>query len=174
MTQDQDRLDTFDEVWSLGDPAKIEKSFGELIPAAEAEPSKSTYLQILTQIALAKAIQKQFSDAHQTLDIAQQQLETENEIAGVRLLLERGRVYHQAGKLEEARPYIEQASKRGAAIGCDYLAIDAAHMVATPFPNPHQTRCQTCSTGMCLGPWGRLQEQLALRRIVDTPLPRSH
>ena len=134
MTQDKDRLDTFDEVWSLGDPAKVEKRFGELIPAAEAEPEKSTYLQILTQIALAKAIQKQFSDAHQTLDIAQQQLGAENEIAGVRLLLERGRVHHQAGELEEARPYYEQASERGAAIGCDYLAIDAAHMVAIICP----------------------------------------
>jgi len=129
MNEGRSTTNTFEDVWSLGDPVMIENKFREMI-AEGAVDCKSTYMQILTQIALALALQKKFIEAHQTLDIAERQLDADHEIASVRILLERGRVFHQAGQLDDARHFFQRASERGAAYGCDFLAIDAAHMMA--------------------------------------------
>lgn len=59
------RLDSFDDLF-VGAPADIEKNLRELLPAAYRRQDKSIYLQILSQIALAQAMQNNIDGAHAT------------------------------------------------------------------------------------------------------------
>ncbi len=124
------KLENFDDIWGLGNPAAIEKKFHELLPQAESLNDKSIYLQILSQIALAQALQKKFDEAHTTLNRAEALLTPGYELARIRLLLERGRVYQQAGDNAQARKYFEQSYELSKKNNFDYYTIDAAHMIA--------------------------------------------
>lgn len=124
------KLENFDDTWSLGYPVVIEKKFQELLGQAESLKDKSIYLQILSQIALAQALQKKFDEAHKTLDKAQALLTSEYELARVRILLERGRVFQQSEKIPEARDYFEQSFELSAKNKFDFHTINAAHMIA--------------------------------------------
>ena len=68
------QLDSFDELF-VGNPVNIERNLSALLPEAEQRADKSIYLQILSQIALAQAMQQKFDIAHQTLDEAERLLE---------------------------------------------------------------------------------------------------
>jgi tetratricopeptide (TPR) repeat protein len=114
----------------LGYPAVVEKKFHELLPQAELLKDKSIYLQILSQIALAQALQKKFDDAHKTLDEAQALLTPEYNLAQARIFLERGRAFHQAEKITEARNFFEKSFNLSKKYEFDFYAIDAAHMIA--------------------------------------------
>lgn len=124
------KLENFDDAWSLGDPIKIEKRFYELLPQAESLEDKSIYLQLLSQIALVKALQKKFEEAHKVLDKAESLLTPKYNLAQVRILLERGRVFQQAGNIPEARGYFEQSFELSAKNKFDFHTINAAHMLA--------------------------------------------
>ncbi len=124
------KLENFDDVWSLGYPAKIEEEFRELLPQAKALPDKSIYLQILSQLALAQALLKKFDEAHKTLDNAEALLTPDYELARVRILLERGRVFQQAGKITEAQDYFERSFELSAKNKLDFHTVNAAHMIA--------------------------------------------
>ena len=52
-------IDNFDALF-VGHPVDIEKNLKNLLPEAKSRENKSIYLQILSQIALAKAMQKKF------------------------------------------------------------------------------------------------------------------
>ncbi len=82
------KLENFNDLWSLGYPAVVEKKFHELLSQAKSLKDKSIYLQILSQIALAQALQKKFDDAHKTLDDAQKLLTPEYNLAQARIFLE--------------------------------------------------------------------------------------
>jgi len=123
-------LENFDDAWGLGYPAAVEKKLRELLPQAEALQDKSVYLQILSQIALAQAVQKKFDEAHKTLDEAQALLTPEYDLAKARILLERGRVFQQAGDLVKARDYFEQSYALSTKNKFDFHAINVAHMIA--------------------------------------------
>lgn len=123
-------LDDFDELFT-GNPVDIVKNMTALLPSAEKRDDKSIYLQILSQIALAQAMQKNFDLAHQTLDKANVLLEPRYELAQIRLLLERGRVYHQSGNTDKALPlFIESYEKAKLNKDFDFHTVNAAHMVA--------------------------------------------
>lgn len=125
------KLKNIDEYWGLlGDPVKVEQKFRDLLPQAECLKNKSIYLQLLSQIALAQALQKQFDAAHKTLDVAEALLTPDYDLAHVRILLERGRVFHQAGNLVEALIFFKKAFEHGLRCACDKYTIDAAHMIA--------------------------------------------
>ena len=51
-----------------------------------------------------------------------------------RVLLERGRGLNSSGRAAEAIPLFEEALATAAAIGADYLTVDAAHMLAIADP----------------------------------------
>lgn len=123
-------LENFDDAWGLGDPIAIENKFQELLSEAESLPDKSIYLQILSQLALAQAIQKKFDEAHKTLDKAEVLLTPEYDLAHARILLERGRTFQQAGKIAEARNYYEQSYELSKKNNLDFHTINAAHMLA--------------------------------------------
>ncbi len=125
------KLETFDDLWgALGDPAAVEQKFKELLPQAEVLDDKSIYLQMLSQIALAQALQKKFNEAHKTLDTAQAKLAPEYHLAHARILLERGRVYEQANAIAQALHYYKQTYDISKKHNLDFHTINAAHMIA--------------------------------------------
>ena len=124
------QLDSFDDLF-VGNPVDIERNLSALLPEAEQHADKSVYLQILSQIALAQAMQQKFDIAHQTLDEAQKLLEPQYKLAKIRLLLERGRVYHQSDRLDQALFFFIQSydlSKLSPEF--DFHTVNASHMVA--------------------------------------------
>jgi tetratricopeptide (TPR) repeat protein len=123
-------LENFDDVWSLGYPEKVETKLSEFLPQAQALQNKSIYLQILSQIALAQAMQKKFDEAHKTLDKAESMLTPEYDLAKARILLERGRAFQQAGSISQAQDYFERSYALSIKNKFDSHAINAAHMIA--------------------------------------------
>src|SRR5579872_5438770 len=113
------KLENFDDLF-VGNPVDIEKNLSELLPQAAALKNKSIYLQILSQIALAQAMQQKFDQAHATLDKAEAGLTPEYAEARVRILLERGRIFHQAGDVDKALPYFEQSYELSKQHGFDF------------------------------------------------------
>jgi tetratricopeptide (TPR) repeat protein len=129
-------IENFDEIWGqLGDPALVEQRFLELLPQAFALESKSIYLQMLSQLALAQACQKKFDQAHATLDQAELLLSPGYELAHVRILCERGRTFQQAGDIAQARIYFENSYEMSVQYNFDKQTINAAHMIAIVVQN---------------------------------------
>ena len=124
-------LEHFDDVWGqLGDPVLVEQRFLELLPQVFKLQNKSIYLQMLSQLALAQAVQKKFDAAHGTLDSAEKLLTPEYDLAKVRILCERGRTFQQAGDLAQARIYFEKSYVLSDQLHFDKQTINAAHMIA--------------------------------------------
>lgn len=122
-------LENFDDLF-VGDPVQIEQNLRQLLPEALSLEDHSIYLQILSQIALAQALQKKFNEAHETLDNAEKQLTDQDHLAKVRILLERGRVFWQMRNIEAARPLFEQSFQLSADHCFDYHTCNAAHLIA--------------------------------------------
>ena len=127
-------IDKFDELFT-GNPVDIEKNLNELLPVAYERDDKSVYVQILSQIALAQAMQQKFAEAHQTLNNAEKLLQPEYTLAKIRVVLERGRVYHQSGDEKKALSFFIESYE----LACmhqdfDFHTINAAHMVAIVIP----------------------------------------
>lgn len=127
---DKSKLESFDDLWALGDPIVIEKSFHELLPQAKKLQDPSIYLQILSQIALTQALQKKFDEAHETLNDAERFLSSDQDLARVRILLERGRVFQQADDIIKAKLSFIESYELSAKNQFDYHTINAAHMIA--------------------------------------------
>lgn len=126
--------DIFDTIWAVGDPVAVEREFNNLLGQKEVMQNMSIYLQALSQLALAQALQKKFDIAHATLNKAEEFLTHDYTIAHVRILLERGRVFQQSGDIAQARCYFEQAYAKSIELGLDYHTLDAAHMIAIIVP----------------------------------------
>lgn len=124
------KLENFDDYWGLGEPVLVEKKFLELLPEAQVLENKSIYLQLLSQVALTQALQKKFDEAHATLDRAEALCSPEYKLAQARILLERGRVFQQAGNISEAKKYFEKSFEVSKENNFDYHTINAAHMIA--------------------------------------------
>ncbi len=137
LSDDRSKLENFDELF-VGDPAQIEKNLKELLPQAFALENKSIYIQIMSQIALAQAMQKKFDAAHETLNAAEKFLTSQDHLARVRILLERGRVWMQAGNNEAALPLFKQSFDLSAAHHFDYHTCNAAHMIAIVAVTPEE------------------------------------
>ncbi|MEE9131687.1 MAG: tetratricopeptide repeat protein [Phycisphaerales bacterium] len=84
----------------------------------------------MTQIARAQGMQRQFDEAHRTLDEADAMIDSDMHRARARLLLERGRVFKSSGSADKAKPLFIKAWQLASGEGIDGLAVDAAHMVA--------------------------------------------
>ena len=124
-------LEHFDDVWGqLGDPVLVEQRFLELLPQAFKLQNKSIYLQMLSQLALAQAVQKKIDAAHATLDTAEKLLTPEYNLAKVRILCERGRTFQQAGYIAQALIYFEKSYELSDQCKFDKQTINAAHMIA--------------------------------------------
>ena len=127
-------LENFDELF-VGNPIDIERNLIALLPAAQSLENKSIYLQIFSQIALSQAMQKKFVLAHKTLDDAEKNLTDDYSLARVRIILERGRIFHQAGESDKALTLFEESYHLSKSHNFDYHTINAAHMVAIVVKN---------------------------------------
>ncbi len=123
-------LASFDTLWDYNEPASTEVKFRELLPEAALLDDPSIHLQLLTQIARTHSLRRQFDEAHAILDEVKLQFDNAAPIVQIRYLLERGRTFNSAGKLDQAEPLFVNALEIGNASGEDVLAIDAAHMLA--------------------------------------------
>lgn len=127
-----------DERWDFDDPVASEAAFRRLLEDPGVTPAGELALQVHTQIARALALQRRFDEAHAVLDGVEADLGEEHPVepslVPVRLGLERGRVFNSAGAPDRAAPLFEAAWDEAGAIGAEFYAIDAAHMLAIVAP----------------------------------------
>lgn len=128
----------FDALWDYDDPAATERRFRELLPRAEQGDDRSWHAQLLTQIARAQGLQRNFADAHATLDRVEALLTPELSTARIRYLLERGRVFNSSGQAERAGPLFQAAFDLAQREQQDFYAVDALHMLAIVAPPAEQ------------------------------------
>jgi len=129
---------TIDQLWDYDQPAESEMRFRQLL--ATLDLTSRSYAELLTQIARAQGLQRQFGEAHQTLDAAYALLDSQPSRSTLRYLLERGRVFNSATHPEQARPLFLQAWEEALATAEDFYAIDAAHMLGIIEPPEEQLR----------------------------------
>ncbi len=120
----------FESLWNYSKPAETEAAFRALLPAAEDAEDAEYRLQLKTQIARTLGLQRRFDAAHVLLDEVAAATDENTPVAGLRLLLERGRAHNSGGSPDEAHPLFEEAWRAGVALGEDFYAVDAAHMLA--------------------------------------------
>jgi tetratricopeptide (TPR) repeat protein len=128
MMRTEDPPQSFDTLWDYHQPAESETRFRQML--TELPVDSSTYVEVLTQIARAQGLQRDFDAAHQTLDEAERLLHVGCQRARVRYLLERGRVFNSANEQDLAHPLFQQAWELAQSAGEDFYAVDAAHMLA--------------------------------------------
>jgi tetratricopeptide (TPR) repeat protein len=121
-------------LWDFRDPAGSQTRF---IAAAATEADESRRQSLLTQVARAQGLQDQYPDGHATLDSLGDPASL-GEDPGVRVLLERGRLYNSAGDPQAAVPLFSAAYERAVRAGLIGLAADAAHMLAIAVPEPER------------------------------------
>jgi tetratricopeptide (TPR) repeat protein len=130
-------MDDIDTLWDFSNPAVSEARFREHIPRVKSASEK---IVLLTQIARAQGLQDRFADAHVTLSEAEALLKSEQSIARVRYLLERGRVFNSAKETGKAAISFQKAMALANGLGEDFYAIDAAHMLGVCLPQPESTQ----------------------------------
>lgn len=135
---DQPCLPSFDALWNYDDPSGTEAQFRRLLPQARASGDPTYLAELLTQIARTEGLQQHFDEAHRTLDDVESLLSVAGDRARIRYLLERGRVFNSAKHKAEARPLFLQAWESARALGEDFYAVDAAHMMAIVEPSERQ------------------------------------
>ncbi|MHB8634952.1 MAG: tetratricopeptide repeat protein [Fimbriimonadaceae bacterium] len=129
MTKDQQptiSANPFD-LWDFGDPAASEAHFRDAADAASTDDEEGL---LLTQVARAQGLQGKFDEARQTLDHALRLIGDTDSAAGVQYALELGRVENSSGRRAAAMPHFAEALRLAQALGTDYAAADAAHMLA--------------------------------------------
>jgi tetratricopeptide (TPR) repeat protein len=131
-------LTDFDSLWNYDHPEATEQRFHELLPGARASGDVSYLIQLLTQIARAQGLQRQFDDAHRTLDEAERSLTPDLRRGHIRYLLERGRVFNSSKHRVQARPLFLAAWNEALEAGEDFYAVDAAHMLGIIEPPDKQ------------------------------------
>jgi tetratricopeptide (TPR) repeat protein len=133
-TPDTAALDAawLDRAWDFDRPAESEVRFRAEL--AVLPPGSSARLELLTQVARAQGLQREFDAAHATLDAVERALPGSSDRVAIRYLLERGRVFNSARQSERAVPLFRAALERARAADEDFLAIDAAHMLGISAP----------------------------------------
>lgn len=119
-----DRLDPsrLDELWDFSDPDASAERFRTEIPGA----SPAAAHELSTQLARALGLAGRFDEAKAVLDAIQ----SGEPVVRIRLALERGRLANSAGRPAEAVPSFAGALELAEVAGEDFLAVDAAHMLA--------------------------------------------
>jgi tetratricopeptide (TPR) repeat protein len=128
-------LPDIDSLWDYRDPAASERAFQQALPLARNTGNAEYLAQLLTQLARSQVLQRRYQQATVTLDEVAAILTRKTPVARVRYLLERGRLWNDTGRLEDARG-VFQLAYRLALNRFDALAVDAAHMLGVM--EPHQ------------------------------------
>lgn len=125
-------LPDFDALWNYDRSDESERAFRDLLPLAQGNDAYE--LELLTQIARAQGLQRQFEAGHETLNQVEQRIAAvlaspDMERVQARLLLERGRLFNSAGDKAQAWALFEQAWEAAQVAGEPGYAVDAAHML---------------------------------------------
>src|SRR5207247_681442 len=102
-------LPDLDTLWDYQNPAETERRFLEVLPQAQASGDAPYYLELMTQLARTQGLQRQFKNAHATLDYVEQRLEDQPPRVVIRYLLERGRTFNSSKQRDDSRPYFLEA-----------------------------------------------------------------
>ena len=144
----EDNVDHLHEYWNYRDPEESERRFRALIEVAQQSDNPDYFPVLLSQIARTYSLRGQFVNAMAQLHEAQKLVQDRNSVAWAYLLIEYGRVYNSAGDKEEARKYFEDAFRVADLAGDDYLATDAAHMMAIAEALPNQMKWNVIALGI--------------------------
>lgn len=128
----------FDALWDYGRPAETEMMFRALLEEVNARGDGAELAELQTQIARCLGLQQRFDEAHALLDEVDAMLHPGGadaaapgglQVAHVRYLLERGRVFNSAGDPARGVSFFHEAWLAAVATGADFHAVDAAHMM---------------------------------------------
>ena len=117
-------------LWDYNDPPGTESKFRAVLAKVETFDDQPYHAELLTQIARAQGLRRQFDEAHRMLDEADAMIDADMHRAKVRLLLERGRVFNSSGSIDKSKPLLVEAWELASRQGIDGLAVDAGHMMA--------------------------------------------
>jgi tetratricopeptide (TPR) repeat protein len=122
----QSRLD---ELWDFNDAPSSEQRFRDEIAAVS--PGSVVEAELQTQLARSLGLQERYAEADAVLD----SIGNGEGVVLARILLERGRLRNSGGHADDAVPLFEEALAAASAVGDDFLAVDAAHMLAIADPD---------------------------------------
>jgi len=122
-------LPEIDSLWNYLDPRGSETVFQQLRAAVGDDAPADYRAQLLSQIARAQTLQKQFAIAHATLDEATGLLGSSTPIARIRVPLERGRIWNDTDEFDKASRCFQEAFQHAREARHDPLAADALHML---------------------------------------------
>ena len=131
--------------WDFDDLDGSEQGFRALL---EEEQTDAGRAEVLTQLARVEGLRDQFDEGDTLLDEAET-LAGETPVVRARIDLERGRLRRSSGDAEAALPLFEAAFATALAIPHEFLAVDAAHMVAIAAPD-FETRLAWTNRGIDL------------------------
>ena len=143
MTLSDPEMD-LDTLWDFDHPEESEKRFQDALFKLDKDNagSLSARVEILSQIARAKALQGQLDDAEKALKEAEELLpefkESYGTIAKIRLFIEKARVLILRKTPSQARPLIIEAWTLASNAGEDFYSINAAQMMAAIEPKKVQ------------------------------------
>lgn len=124
-------MTSLDALWEYPDPVGSEARFRahlESLPPAERG-------ETLTQLARALCLQRRHADALAALDEAEA---LGGAMVAPRAPLERGRVFTEQGRVDEALAQFARALEASKAAGDDRLTADALHMIGYVDPDPER------------------------------------
>jgi tetratricopeptide (TPR) repeat protein len=117
-----------DGLWDFDDPVASEQRFRQL--SGDAVAGSCVAAELTTQLARSLGLQGRFDDAAALLDEVASAGPALPPVVRVRLALERGRVLNSSGDPAAATEQFREALILAEGIGDDFLAVDAAHMLA--------------------------------------------
>ncbi|MDX1501360.1 MAG: tetratricopeptide repeat protein [Thermoanaerobaculia bacterium] len=118
----------------FSDPAGTEARLRTHLEVAREGGDPGYLAEVLTQLARTYSRRGRFEEAHRQLDEVEAMLSPELPRASIRYRLERGRTLNLQGDREAALELFHQALELAESSGPDYLALDAAHMIAIAEP----------------------------------------
>jgi tetratricopeptide (TPR) repeat protein len=118
-------------LWDFDD---LDASRERLRAQQEQETSDAGRAEVLTQLARVESLRVDFDACERLLEEAES-LAADDQLAKVRIDLERGRKLRSGGDAGVAAPLFESAFARARENGLYFLARDAAHMVAISDPD---------------------------------------
>ena len=104
-------LPNLDLLWTDKRPDVMEAKLRALLEPARLSGIQSYYLQVMTQIARAQALQGKIAEASMTLDQVEADLCDRVTAAHIRYYLERGRIQSLQNHAEHAKKLFEKASR---------------------------------------------------------------
>ncbi|MDI1465520.1 hypothetical protein QEZ54_31580 [Catellatospora sp. KI3] len=134
-----------DRLRGLWDFADLDTTWRRLSARLEAEPGDTGRAEVLTQLARVHGLRGEFGAGDGLLDRAEL-LAGSVPVVRARALLERGRLRRSGGDAAAALPLFlaaYEAARAGTDPSAEFVAVDAAHMVALAQPEGADRRAWT-------------------------------